>query len=161
VRRSVAGTSITLATEKGKDTYDTARSLTLPRGAIPGLDELLVRWEAVRGPVGAGTSYYWLPSDVLSRGSKSAHVFPPSQIDAWCREILEHLSFSPPSGESWSGHSLRKGAASGAAAIDVALRKICFMGGWSILSRAVHDYIDPTCPASDACRRFFGWLRSS
>ena len=107
---------------------------------------------------------YWLPSDVLSRGarSKSAHHgFPPSQIDAWCREILEHLGFSPPSGESWSGHSLRKGAASGAAAIDVALRKICFMGGWSILSRAVHDYIDPTCPASDACRRFFGWLRSS
>ena len=25
-------------------------------------------------------------------------------------------------------------------------------------SRAVHDYVDPTCPASAAARRFFGWL---
>ena len=49
-------------------------------------------------------------------------------------------------------------AASGAAAIDVTLTKICYMGNWSILRRAVHDYIDPTCPSSDAGRRYFGWL---
>ena len=30
--------------------------------------------------------------------------------------------------------------------------------GWSSQSSAVKDYIDPTCPASDAGRRFFGWL---
>ena len=39
------------------------------------------------------------------------------------------------------------------------LDRICWCGGWSILSRAVHDYIDPTCPTSLAARRFFGWLR--
>ena len=44
------------------------------------------------------------------------------------------------------------------AAIDVALFRICFIGGWSIRSAAVHDYIDATCPATPACRRFFGWL---
>ena len=64
-----------------------------------------------------------------------------------------------PAGEAWTGHSLRKGAASGAGAIDVALFRICFMGGWSIRSAAVHDYIDATCPDTPAARRFFGWLR--
>ena len=72
--------------------------------------------------------------------------------------ILGHLEEHPPAGEAWSGHSLRKGAASGAGAIDVALFRICFVGGWSIKSRAVFDYIDATCPASPAARRFFGWL---
>ena len=51
-----------------------------------------------------------------------------------------------------------EGAAGGAAAVDVALFRICFMGGWSIRSAAVHDYIDATCPASPAALRFFGWL---
>jgi hypothetical protein len=32
------------------------------------------------------------------------------------------------------------------------------MGGWSIRSAAVHDYIDATCPDTPAARRFFGWL---
>ena len=73
-------------------------------------------------------------------------------------EILGHLGESAPAGEAWSGHSLRKGAASGAGAIDVALFRICYMGGWSIRSAAVHDYIDATCPDTPAARRFFGWL---
>ena len=40
----------------------------------------------------------------------------------------------------------------------VALFRICYIGGWSIKSRAVHDYIDATCPDTPAARRFFGWL---
>ena len=51
---------------------------------------------------------------------------------------------SAPEGEAWTGHSLRKGAASGANAIDVALFRVCYMGGWSVRGGAVHDYIDAT-----------------
>ena len=80
------------------------------------------------------------------------------QIDAWLGSILGHLGERAPAGETWSGHSLRKGAASGAGALDVALFRICYMGGWSIRSAAVHDYIDATCPDTPAARRFFGWL---
>ena len=89
-----------------------------------------------------------------------APTFPSSldPIDSWLQLILGHLGERPPAGETWSGHSLRKGAASGSVAIDVALFRICFMGGWSIQSRAVYDYIDATCPSTPACRRFFGWL---
>ena len=64
----------------------------------------------------------------------------------------------PPKGEKWTSHSLRKGAASGAAAIGVVIDRMCHFGGWSIHSGVVHDYIDPACPASDAAYAFFGWL---
>lgn len=33
-----------------------------------------------------------------------------------------------------------------------------YMGGWSVRSAAVHDYIDASCPATPAAERFFGWL---
>ena len=85
-------------------------------------------------------------------------AYPASQIDAWLTEVLGHLGESPPAGESWSGHSLRKGACSGAGALDVALFRICYMSGHSVRGAAVHDYIDASCPATPAARRFFGWL---
>lgn len=153
VRRSAAGVTITLRSEKGKDAHAQARTLTLPPGAFPELTELLDRWEFVRGYTSDTHSFYSL------RGER--RTWPSTQVDTWLRECLAHLSVAPPAGERWSGHSLRKGAASGAAAIDVSLSKICWCGGWSIQSRAVHDYIDPTCPATPACRLFFGWLRGS
>ena len=82
----------------------------------------------------------------------------PSAVDGWLGEILGHLGAHPPAGETWSGHSLRKGAASGAGAIDVPLFRICYMGNWSVRGAAVHDYIDASCPDTPAARRFFGWL---
>ena len=72
--------------------------------------------------------------------------------------VLDHLGARPPAGEVWSGHSLRKGAATAAHAIGVSIASICHVGGWSIKSKAVYDYVDPTCRASAAARRFFGWL---
>ena len=153
VRRSVAGTTITLAHEKGYATAARSRTLTIPKGAIDGLDSLLVKWEAFRGPVATQACYYSLASD-------QRRTFPASAIDAWTAEALAHLGVQPPAGDLWSGHSLRKGAASGAAAIDVALHRICHMGGWRDQRGAVLSYIDPTCPAGAAARRFFGWLRA-
>ena len=117
-------------------------------GAID-LERLLRRWESVRGPVPPGASYYSFPG----------HREPPStQVDAWLKVVLDHLGAKAPEGETWSGHSLRIGAASAMDAVGVTLRRICHMGGWSSQSSAVKDYIDPTCPCSSAGRRYFGWL---
>jgi hypothetical protein len=30
--------------------------------------------------------------------------------------------------------------------------------GWSVKASTVHHYVDPTCPSSDAARRYFGWM---
>lgn len=153
VRRSDGGIHISLHHEKGKRKKKRARMLTLPAGAIPVLERLLAKWEHFRGPLDGKRSYYLLP------GESRVGAFPESQIDTWLRQVLAHLGLSPPDGELWSGHSLRKGAASASAAIGVALDRICWCGGWSIRGKAVHDYIDPTCPHSAAAVMFFGWLR--
>ena len=150
-RRSAAGILFTLVKEKGKKAAGVARTLVIPHDAIPGLSALLDKWEAVRGGVPRTQCYFSF------RGER--REFPSTQIDTWLRLCLAHHGYEPPAGELWSGHSLRKGAASGAGALDVALHRICYAGGWKSCSRVVLDYIDPTCPLTSACRRFFGWLK--
>ena len=83
VRRSVAGVTVTLEYEKGKRTAGAARSITIPPGAIPGLEALLAKWEAFRGPRGERDCYYALPGE--------RRAFPASAVDGWLREILAHL----------------------------------------------------------------------
>ena len=125
--------------------------LTLDVDSIPDLRALLDRWEAVRGEVSDDASYYAL---------EGQYDFPSAQIDEWLKVVLRHLGVAAPRGETWTGHSLRKGAASAADAIGVSIVRICWMGGWTSKSNTVRDYIDPTCRAR-ACaagRRFFGWL---
>ena len=73
-------------------------------------------------------------------------------------DFAAYKGAAPPQGEVWTGHSLRKGGASASDAAGVSLARICHVGGWSIKSSAVKDYIDPTCPDSAAGRRYFGWL---
>ena len=95
----------------------------------------------------------------VGKGGKPLKPSPAAQLGAAKATGADGSGgLAAPAGETWSGHSLRKGAASGAGAIDVALFRICYMGGWSIRSAAVHDYIDATCPDTPAARRFFGWL---
>ena len=151
---SMACMLITLRREKGKAQRKRMRTLTIPADAVPMLTRLLFKWEQFRGPLPASCSYWKLHSEQISK------PFAPTMIDKWLRDICGHLGVSPPPNESWSGHSARKGAATAAHAIDVFLTKICFMGGWSVHSAAVHDYIDPTCIPSQACWDFFGWLRA-
>ena len=151
VTRSVAGTTVQLEHEKGRGREARARAITLPTGAIPGLDALLAKWEAFRGAVDADASYYLLPGE-------RSRAMPTTSVDEWLRRVLAHFELQPPAQQAWSGHSLRKGAASAASAIGVSLDRVCFIGGWKIKAATVHDYIDPTCPATAAGRRFFGWL---
>ena len=133
---------VTLEHEKGKAANWDSRVFTFPPESISGFEALLQKWEQFRDVRGTRAraptdSYYLLPWE-------SRKTFPSTQIDTWLKEILSHLGVAPPDGEQWSGHSLRKGAASGAAAIGAPLNRICWCGGWSQTSRAVHDYIDPT-----------------
>ena len=79
--------------------------------------------------------------------------------DVWLREALAHLKARPPPGFKWTGHSLRKGAASAAAAVGVSLLVIAFFGVWSPTSSTLaHHYVDPTMTACPAAWFFFGWL---
>lgn len=154
VRRSAAGTTFTLRHEKGKRAKKLARTLTLPPSAIGGFDELLVKWETYRGAVRPTDSYFRLPAVDDDR----RRTFKSDQIDTWLRDTLGHLDAKAPDGETWSGHSLRKGAASGAYAVGVDPLRICYMGGWSSKRDAYIDYIDMSCPDDVAARQFFGWL---
>lgn len=158
VRRGPQGEwLITLDHEKGKAKRARARLLTVPAGSVAGLDELLDKWLGLRGACRDDDSFYSLPFE-RARARARCVAFTSTQIDQWLQLILQRFGVNAPAGEKWTGHSLRKGAASGAAAIGVTLDRICHMGGWSVHSSVVHDYIDVTCPASPAAYRFFGWL---
>jgi hypothetical protein len=100
VRRSAAGLTVTLDHEKGKRVEGTAHTVTLPPGAVPGLDELLARWESLRGPHCPSSSCYF-----AFRHERAS--FPSTQIDTWLEECLAQLAAAPPAGEKWTGHSLR------------------------------------------------------
>ena len=122
------------------------------------LDELLAKWVAFRGEVRDDDSYYALPFERAACIGKRRVAFRPDDNDAWLQLVLRRMGVAAPAGDLWTGHSLRKGAASAAAAVGVSIDRICHMGGWKIHGGVVNDYIDPTCPSSPAAWRFFGWL---
>ena len=79
----------------------------------------------------------------------------------WLSEACSVTGHHPPPGFKWTSHSLRKGAASAANAINVVLTKIRYMGGWARDSDVVQDYIDPTMAPTPAALLFFGHLLAS
>ena len=94
----------------------------------------------------------------------------PWETGKWSREslvkifqrVLVELGCAPPDGFRWTLHCIRAGAASECNALDIAMSKIRRQGDWSAKSTVPEDvYIDAQCPASDAGRRFFGWLMAS
>jgi hypothetical protein len=73
---------------------------------------------------------------------------------------LKATKHSPPTGFSWTSHSLRKGAASAANAIKVPLNDIRYAGGWSTNSTVLESkYIDFAMAPSKAAYTFFGHLK--
>ena len=91
VRASAAGTTITLDHEKGTRIEGTAHSVTFPPGAVPQLEELLAKWEDVRGALPVGRCYFAFRHE---QGS-----FPSSQIDAWLQLVISHLGSQLTPGE--------------------------------------------------------------
>lgn len=148
-----------LRKEKGKATDPTRRRLQLPCEAVPGLSDLLRGWQQVQRhsfqlagrSLLPATSFWRLGSDTAAWASSAA------VCDPWLQQACEALQESPPSGDSWTTHSLRIGAASAANAIDVNLLKIKDWGGWALASGVVLRYIR-TVLADQHCARFFGWM---
>ena len=58
----------------------------------------------------------------------------------------------------WLTLAIRFSFSASEKAINVADSKIMFLHNWKSMQVAYATYIDPLCPATPACYRFFGWL---
>ena len=148
--------TVRLRREKGRRHNATRRVMRFPVAKLPKIAAALQAWIALQrkanvAPPSSDGSFWRLKTDP-PRFSPSAEVGT-----RWLLTSCRRHGFAPPPGFAWSSHSLRKGAASAASALLVPLGTICYVGGWSIKSRVVHDYIDPTVAPSPAGRVFFGW----
>jgi hypothetical protein len=78
----------------------------------------------------------------------------------WLQAAYKAVGHYPPPGFSWTSHSLRKGAASAANAIKIALNDIRYAGGWSTNSTVLEaKYIDFAMAPSEAAHVFFGHMK--
>ena len=77
----------------------------------------------------------------------------------WLQTALAVVDERPPENFAWTAYSLRHGAASEAAAVNMPRSALHHIGGWAPTSTVPQrTYIDPTCPASAAGQEFFGFL---
>lgn len=134
---------------KGHSSDRDRRVVRLPIAEVHEFAALVVQYKHLRRHLApkAG-SYLW---------SLTA-AKPKNDQTAWLLQALERVGATPPPGFKWTSHSLRHGAATSAAAINVPLEKIRHCGGWAARSSAVLKYIDPTALPDSACYFFFGWL---
>jgi hypothetical protein len=115
----------------------------------------LDQWSQSRRTMPATVGFYQLPSD---------SSWPPpggasSACNAWLALACRDLNVTAPLGGKFTSHSLRKGGASAAYAIDVNIEDINFHGGWAAGSdTAMKHYIDRSIRASDAARALLGFL---
>lgn len=58
----------------------------------------------------------------------------------------------------YSGHSMKRGAASAVLAVGVPIERICWWGGWSFSSSSVYEYLDFSLPMTKEAALFFGWM---
>ena len=129
-----------------------------PADAFVDVVQLLQVYRALRRSLGCSqTDRMWVfPWDLSSVAPNTTGKF-----DLMVKRALLRQGVAPPAGGfKYSSRSIRAGAASASASIDVPLPKIRFLGGWSPDSAVPERvYIDPTCPPTPAAVRFFGWLR--
>ena len=142
----------------------------VPVDAVPGLDSLITKFEAMRGQLGlhAGGAHY----DDTNTASlyrlpwESAHkssAWPQAKMTEFLLDALQPHGIVAPGGMAYNYHSLRHGAATDAHAINVPERRMRTMGNWSAGTSkggadAIDWYIDELAPATAASYRFFGWL---
>ena len=132
--------------------------LQIPVASLPRLANLIATFSQGRQQLAAAGSFH-LPEhfwalDPVEQGEQ----WTAATLSDWLALSCALVNHSPPPGFTWTSHSLRKGAASAANAINVVLTKIRYMGGWAKDSNVVHDYIDPTMAPTPAALVFFGHL---
>ncbi|XRB13471.1 hypothetical protein RI054_06g33090 [Pseudoscourfieldia marina] len=122
---------------KGKSQLLTKRLLVLDCSDKKECLDLLQAYLDVRQHV-RGCKHFWeLPS---------SKRWLASSIDDMLQRVLKLLPHHvPPPGCTWTGHSLRSGAASAGYAVTKDLLVICHYGGWARGSDVMQDdYIDPS-----------------
>ena len=110
--------------------------------------QLQTKWQRLRGHT-LTTSPYWLFQDE-----------PPATaqiITTWLRDIMTALELHTPPGVSYTGHSLRRGGASAAHAINVSTPRIIAWGLWRDFNTAI-SYIDVNVQQDQAAFIFFSNL---
>lgn len=140
---------------KGRRHQRERRVLRIPVSAVPGVVAVFRAFMTRRAtwapnlPASRRHMLWLLPSD----GRWLA-----SSVGDCLQRVLQWVGESPPPSFVWTSHSLRSGPATAANAINVVKTKICYIGGWSQLSQAVHAYIDETEQPTPEAYYYFGWL---
>ena len=112
--------------------------------------QLLLRWHHY-------SAAWQRPHDCYWSLSSDPPAFRASVIGTWLNDLLPLVQHAPPTGESWTGHSLRSGGASASLAIGVPLFYIMQHGLWKSL-QSVQQYLSLVVKHSPAAWLFFGWM---
>ncbi len=116
--------------------------------------DLVQRYDVIRRNSATRSTFYWSLPLIQERFARSSNT-----ITRYLKECLDHLTISPPPQVSWSSHSLRIGAASEAAAINIPLYRIRIWGDWSPSSKTFEvTYLDARFLATQERYYFFGHL---
>jgi hypothetical protein len=91
------------------------------------------RWHSASATWQSPDHHYWS----LAGDSQSASAWPAKLVTSWLNSVLPLINMTPPSGEKWTGHSLRSGGASACITIGVDIFHIMKHGVWKSLA-AVH-----------------------
>lgn len=111
---------------------------------------LLQRWHDMSSTWQHDDDVYWaLPDD--------SHSWRASIIDRWLQSVLDLVGHAPPTGEIWSGHSMRSGGASASLSIGVDIFRIMVHGIWKSM-QSVQQYLSLQVLPCDAAYLFFGWM---
>jgi hypothetical protein len=122
--------------------------------AAPSPIDLITRYDIIRRGSNSRSNFYWSLPALNERYRNTS-----ATITGFLEESLQHLSIVPPPGVRWSSHSLRIGAASEAAAINVPLYRIRIWGDWTPNSTTFEStYLDARFLATSESFYFFGHL---
>ena len=92
--------------EKGKGHVLDARLVTIPKGGIPALWQLLSDYKAWYSSLKFGTAKRTVTMSVWRLPHEIGGKWPASLADTWLQIVMTHLQHSPPAGLKWTGHSM-------------------------------------------------------
>lgn len=125
----------------------------------PGVLILVARWTAARTRAWAEHTSVTDPARASFWGLPGEPPLTARTVQIWFKAAVAMLQ--QPDLASFTHHSLRKGGATAAFSLGVAIWKVADWGGWSLRSDAIHRYLDMSHQPTPSDFRFFGWLRAA